>query len=67
MATWIPIQKINGKRYPPISDEDKKWYEDPQSPVFQKYTFEPVKENQIPAPSPLEAKAVEKNKALPGA
>jgi hypothetical protein len=60
MATWIPIQKLTGKRYPPISDEDKKWYEDPTSPAYQKYTFEPVKENQSPAPSPLEAKQVDK-------
>ncbi len=67
MANWIPIQKLTGKRYPAISDEQKKWYEDPLSPVFQKYTFELSKEHQTPAPSPLEAKAVEKNKALPGA
>jgi hypothetical protein len=60
MANWIPIQKLTGKPYPAISDEQKKWYEDPQSPVFQKYTFEAVKEHQTPAPSPLEAKAVEK-------
>lgn len=57
---WIPIQKINGKRYPAISDEDKKWYEDPLSPVYQKYTFEQVKESQNPAPSPVEAKQVDK-------
>ena len=57
---WIPTQKINGRKMPAISDEDKKWYENPLSPVYQKYTFEPVKENQVAAPSPLEAKQVEK-------
>ena len=57
---WVPIQKINGKRYPAISDEEKQWYENPLSPVYQKYTFEPVKEKETPAPSPLEAKQVDK-------
>jgi len=57
---WIPIQKINGRRMPAITEDEKQWYETPSSPVYQKYTFEPVKESQVAAPSPLEAKQVEK-------
>ena len=60
MPTFIPIQKLTGKRYPPISQEEKAWYEDPQSPAYQKYTFEEVKDKGPLAPAPVEAKQVTK-------
>lgn len=39
---YIPVQKLTGKRYPAITEDEKKWYENPESPVYNKYTFEEV-------------------------
>lgn len=59
---YIPIQKLTGKRHPPITKEEKEWYENPDSPAYQKYTFEEVKDKSPVAPPPMEAKQVEKEK-----
>ena len=57
-SMYIPVQKINGRRYPAITAEDKAWYENPESPAYNKYTFEEVKDKTPLAPAPTEAKQV---------
>ena len=60
MATWILVNKLTGVKYPAITNDEKAWYENPESPAYNKYRFEEVKDKSPLAPAPHEAKQVPK-------
>jgi hypothetical protein len=58
MTTYIPTNKQTGKEYHPISEEEMKAYEAPNSAVRGKYRFRAIEDKTPRAPAPIEAKQV---------
>jgi hypothetical protein len=55
---YIPINKMTGKRYPPITAEEKKAY-DADELISSKYRYEVVQGSEkAAAPPPVEAKSI---------